>query len=77
MAARTALGRGESLLREVGERVEAGRLVCLRGQLALAANDRDSASAALAEALAVAESLGVQPGSGLRRDLDALKTALE
>ncbi|MBL8362261.1 MAG: tetratricopeptide repeat protein [Rubrivivax sp.] len=77
VAARTALGRGESLLREVGERVEAGRLVCLRGQLALAANDRDSASAALAEALAVAESLGVQPGSGLRRDLDALKTALE
>ena len=63
---------GEAILREVADREELSKLLCVRGTIEAAVGERDLAGAALAEAEAIAKAMG----SGSSPSLAARSTAL-
>jgi hypothetical protein len=75
-AAREALGKAESLLKEVGDTLELAKLLCTRGHVEIAAGDFEAARSLLARAQADAVTLGVGSHSELRRELAKLQQAL-
>ncbi len=73
---RDAFARGEPMLREVGDRIELGKLLCSRGELELALGDLGAASAALAEAEALAAATQALSDCELSREIARLRQAL-
>jgi hypothetical protein len=70
------LAQGEALLREVGDKVQLGLLMCTRGHCELLAGDGSAARATLAEAVLLAEAAGVALESGLGRKIARLREEL-
>ena len=75
--ARVVFGQGEALLRALGEKLELAALLCARGRLELAAGDSARAHAALAAAQDEASLPDLAPDSGLRKDIEELRRAIE
>ncbi len=73
---RDLLDAAEPLVRESRDSLELGRLLCARGQLALAAHDRKAANRHLGDAQGVAQRVGADDQSPLGRDLAELRQAL-
>jgi hypothetical protein len=67
--ARVELAAGETLLREVGDRLVLGSLLCVRAEFARRIGDLPAAHAALHEAETLAGEVGAGPDSGLGRQL--------
>jgi len=65
-----------SMLRDVGDKLELGKLLCVRGHLYLRQNYRPEAADVLAEAAALAQTVGASAESDLGRALAALRGAL-
>ena len=73
---REALAQAESLLRQVGDRLELAKLLCVRGQLELGAGDVAAAHEALRAAGALAAECGAGPDSDAGRDIAKLGALL-
>jgi len=71
-----SLRAGEGLLREVDDREELAKLLCIRGEIEVAAGARDSAIAALEEATAIAQALRATSDSELGRRIETLRGML-
>jgi hypothetical protein len=67
---------GESALRELGDRPELAKLLCIRGRANLAAGDAARAHGALAEAESHAATVGAAHDAGLDRGIARLRDAL-
>ena len=67
---------GEAILREIADREELCKLLCVRGKIEAAADQRVSARAALAEADSMAETMGCDPASDVCREIAMLRDAL-
>ena len=67
---------GEAILREVADREELSKLLCVRGTIEAAVGERDLAGAALAEAESIAAAMGSDPTSEVSREIAALRDAL-
>jgi predicted ATPase/class 3 adenylate cyclase/Tfp pilus assembly protein PilF len=71
-----ALEAGERLLRDVHDSLDLGKLLCIKGSVALACGDSAVARSALAEAEAISAKLGAEPASELGQKITALRHAL-
>jgi predicted ATPase/class 3 adenylate cyclase len=67
---------GEAILREIADREELSKLLCVRGRIEAAAGQREGARAALAEAESVAEAMGCDPASDVCREIAMLRDVL-
>jgi predicted ATPase/class 3 adenylate cyclase/Tfp pilus assembly protein PilF len=72
-----ALCEGEAALREVDDPLDLAKLLCAKGKAALSGGDVPAARAALDEARAIGERLGVEANSDLGRQVSALQVRLE
>ncbi len=71
--ARRLAVRGEERLREVGDSLELGKLLCIRGEIDLDRGDPDSATRACDEAAALAAGAGADGDTELSRMLERLR----
>jgi predicted ATPase/class 3 adenylate cyclase len=71
------LRSGEVLLRDIGDQMELGKLLCIRGRADLVAGRAVDARAALAEANALAAATGAGPESELQREIARLRAHLD
>lgn len=71
-----SLRSGEEILREVRDREELGKLLCIRGKWQATAHDREAARAAMTEAEAIAAALQATPTSEVSRGIAHLRDAL-
>jgi len=60
------------ILRDLGERAELGKVLCSLGRCEIQQDERSAASAALAEAQLIADTLAVTPESQLARQIEQL-----
>jgi len=67
------LSEGEGVLRESGNQVELGKLLCRRGLFELSLDRPEAAAAALGEAHAIAARMGSTAGSELGAHIALLK----
>jgi tetratricopeptide (TPR) repeat protein len=74
--ATACLDEGIAILREIGDKLGLGKILCQRGEHDLHRGDVDAARAAFAEAEAIARSLDLGPDSELCRSLTSLGDAL-
>jgi hypothetical protein len=71
-AAQAAIERAEALYRASGDRIELGRMLCVKARAQRVLGDEEGALAALGEARALAVSVGA-PDSVLVRELERLE----
>jgi tetratricopeptide (TPR) repeat protein len=76
VAARSLCARAEALLREIDDPVDLAEVLCQRARIDLALGERDVALAALAEARALGERLGLAPSSAHGQALAELQARL-
>jgi tetratricopeptide (TPR) repeat protein len=76
-AARDALAKAESLLREVDAQVELGQLLCTRAEIEHGEGKIAQALATFREAEDLARRLGSGPDSELSRRIDELRGAID
>jgi hypothetical protein len=74
--ARRTFSAAEALLREIGDQREPTRLLCARGACERLTVDLREALTILAEAEALAETIGAKPGSAVRREIGGLRGIL-
>ena len=75
--ARALVAQGEAHLRALDEKLALASLLCLRGQLELAAGEPEHARRSLDEARTGAEALGLDPDSKLWKEIAALREAID
>jgi hypothetical protein len=74
---REALSDGERILRQIGDQLGLGKLLCARARVELADGKKDAAHSALIEAEALAAATGAGPQSKLGSDIGKLRIAVQ
>ena len=75
--AREVFAQGEALLRALGEKLELAALMCARGRLELDVGNAVQAQTALDDARAQANLPDLAANTGLRKDIEELRLAIE